>query len=93
MKTGTVSVVCKLAVGECDVESGQYRGTFSTQLIFLYNQERLEKQIIPLDLPAQKSNLVVMGVSLRYQISKDGDLRWNKDKAYQPAGIVDAILL
>ena len=89
----TVSVLCKIAVGSCDAEFGTPLGKFSTSLTLDYNGKQREKQIIPIDLPAPESSLVVMGVSLEYTLMKEGKLKNNWNKAYRPAGIVDAILL
>ncbi len=89
----TVSVICKIAVGVCDAEFGTPLGKFSTLLNLDYNGKPREKQIIPIDLPATKSSLVVTGASLEYKIMKEGRLKNNLNRAYMPAGIVDAILL
>jgi hypothetical protein len=90
--SGTLSVRCVIAVGVCDKESGRQYGNFSTLLTYEYNDMPLEKQTIPINLPTPNSSLIVMGVSLEYSIMKDGNLRSNRNKAFMPAGIVDAIL-
>ena len=89
----TVSVECKIAMGLCDSEFGTSLGKFSTGLTLDYNGKQREKQIIPVDLPVPVSTLVVMGASLKYTLRKEGKLKNNLNKAYMPAGIIDAILL
>jgi hypothetical protein len=91
--SSTVSVLCKIAVGVCDREFGTQLGNFSTQITIDYNGKQREKQIIPINLPTPKSSLVVMGVSLEYTLMKEGKIKGNRNKAYMPAGIVDAILI
>jgi len=90
---GTVSVLCSIVVGICDKETGRRHGNFSTQLIYEYNDTFLEKQTIPINLPTPKSSLIVMGASLEYSITKEGRSQYNRNKAFMPAGIVDAILI
>jgi hypothetical protein len=91
--SGTVSVLCSFALGVCDKESGTQHGNFSMQQKYEYNTEQTEKQIITINLPTPKSSLVVMAASLEYTIMKEGKLKTNRNKAFMPAGIVDAILL
>ena len=91
--TFTVSVTCSLAVGVCDPEFGLIHGSFSTKLDYKYNDTELAIQTIPTGLHAPKSSLVLLGASLEYKILKEGNLKRNINKAYMPAGIVEAILL
>ncbi len=90
---GTMSVLCQLAVGVCDKETGRQHGSFFTKLTYEYNSLQLEKQIVPVPLPTPKSSLIVMGASLEYTILKDGKLQQNRNKAFMPAGIVSAIIV
>jgi hypothetical protein len=90
---GTVSVLCGIAVGVCDKETGRQHGKFATELTYEYNNAQREKQIIPISLPTPKSSLITMGASLEYTIMKEGKLQRNRNKAFMPAGIVNAILL
>jgi len=54
---------------------------------------QLEKQIIPITVPTPKSSLIVLGATLEYTIMKEGKLQRNRNKAFMPAGIVNAVLL
>jgi len=90
---GTVSVLCLIAIGVWDKETGRQHGSFSTQLTYEYNSVQLEKQIIPITVPTPKSSLIVLGATLEYTIMKEGKLQRNRNKAFMPAGIVNAVLL
>ncbi len=91
--TFTVSVTCSLVAGICDPESGLTHGSFSTKLNYKYDDTEVSQQTIPTGLHAPKSSLVLLGASLEYKILKEGNLKSNINKAYMPAGIVEAILV
>jgi hypothetical protein len=91
--TGTVSVLCKIATGVCETGTGDELGRFSTEQVFEYNSESIASQTISMKLPTPKESLIVTGVSLTYLIFKNGDTKYNTNKAYMPAGIVDAIYI
>jgi hypothetical protein len=89
----TVSVGCSLTLGICDAEFGLTQGSFSTKLDFTYDDKELGQQVISTGLRAPRSSLVLLGASLEYRISKDGNVKRNIIKEYMPAGIVEAILV
>jgi hypothetical protein len=88
--TGTCSVICKIATGVCDVSTGSALGNFSTELVFDYNNNLIAEQTISMRLPTPKGSLIVTGISLEYRISRKTYIAANTNKAYMPAGIVDA---
>jgi hypothetical protein len=88
--TGAVSVVCRIATGVCDVETGSALGSSSAELIFEYNNTKVDAQTISMKLPTPKGSLIVTGMSLTYKIHKRGYEVDYSVKSFMPAGIVDA---
>ena len=88
--TGAVSVICKIATGVCDVETGRALGSSSTELIFEFNNTRVDAQTISMKLLTPKGSLIVTGMSLRYRMQKKGYQTDYTVKSFLPAGIVDA---
>jgi hypothetical protein len=91
--SSSVSVICRIATGICDVASARAMGSSSTELVFDYNSKQVAAQTITLNLPTPKGSLVVTGVSLEYKISKNGYIQNNSNKAYMPTGIVHAVYI
>ncbi len=87
---GTGLVVCKIAVGVCNISNGAALGNFSTELSFNYNNKTVAAQIISMKLPMPKGSLIVVGMNLEYMISESGDATPITNIAYMPAEIVDA---
>ena len=90
LPTGAVSVICNIAVGTCDVETGRALGNASSELIFEFNNTWVEAQSISMKLPTPKGSLIVMGMSLRYRVHNKGYEADHNIKSFMPAGIVDA---
>src|SRR5450432_923690 len=78
----TVKILCRIAVGACDMTNNRGTGSFYTELQFQYNDTLVEEQRIAMKLPAAKGSLVVTGISLLYILSKNGDEHYNSNKAY-----------
>jgi hypothetical protein len=89
----TVSVICNIATGVCDVATGRAKGGSSAQLIFTYDSTPVAAQTISMKLPTPKRSLIVTGVSLEYKILKYGKSRDNENKAFMPAGFVHAMFV
>jgi len=89
----TISVICTIATAVCDTATGGAMGGSSTELIFTYNATRVAAQTISIKLPTPDGSLIVAGASLVYMISKNGMAKKNINKAFMPAGIVDAIFI
>ena len=89
----TVSVTCTLAVGSCDPVGGTNHGSFSTKLNYEYNNTEADQRTIPIEISVPESSLVLAGVSIEYMIQSEGRVKRNKNKAYMPAGIVEAVLM
>ncbi|MFI5193162.1 MAG: hypothetical protein ACHQD7_03875 [Chitinophagales bacterium] len=87
----TISVICTIATAVCDTATAI--GGSSTELIFNHNATRIAAQTISIKLPTPDGSLIVTGVSLAYMISKNGIAKKNINKAFMPAGIVDAIFI
>jgi hypothetical protein len=92
--THTVNVQCRITSGACDLSTcpGD-RDIFYKELIFDYNDTLIEEQTISMKLPTAKGTLIVTGISLQYSVSKNGDVQYNTNKAYLPAGIVHALYI
>jgi hypothetical protein len=88
--TGAVAVVCRIAIGVCDVETGIPLASSSTELIFKFNNTKVDAQSISMKLPTLKGSLIVMGMSLTYRIRKVGYEVNYSVKSFMPAGILDA---
>ncbi len=87
---GTSSVICTIATGVSDVSKSSDLGSFSTQLIFNYDDIPVAGQTIPMQLPTPGGSLIVTGISLEYRISKKRHIASNKNADFMPAEIVDA---
>jgi hypothetical protein len=88
--TGAVAVVCRIATGVCDVESGNSLGSSSTEMIFEFNNTKVDAQTISMKLPTPKGSLIVTGMSLTYRMHNRGYEVDYSVKSFMPAGIVDA---
>lgn len=89
--TGSVSVLCRMATGVCDVKTGAKLGGSSTELVFAFNGRTAEAQTISMKLPTPKGSLIVTGASLEYRMTKNGYMVINTNKDHKPAGIIAAI--
>jgi hypothetical protein len=89
----TVSVTCKIIVAVLETRRGFSPGSSSYEWVMDYNSPKLPAQTISMNLPAAKGSLVVMGLSLAYQVIKNGEVQDNMNKAFMPAGIVDAMYI
>ena len=89
----TISVICTIATADCDTATGSAIGGSSTELIFTHNATRVAAQTISIKLPTPDGSLIATGASLAYMISKNGTAKKNINKAFMPAGIVDAIFI
>jgi hypothetical protein len=91
--SGTRTVVCKIAMGSVEIKSGRQMGTFNTEFNVEYSDIRMEEQTISVRMPTRKDCLLITGMSLTYMILKNGNLIENSNKAFMPAGIVNAFTL
>jgi hypothetical protein len=88
---GTVSVKCHIATGGYDLKNGGETGGFHTSFNFNYNDEPVPGQSISLPTPTPSRRLIVTAVSLEYYFNKNGHLQKSMNKAFMPAGVVNAM--
>jgi len=89
----TVAVVCEISAAGFDRKTGNPTGGFSTSLSFRYNGDEVAPQVIPMPIPMPQGSVIVTGISLQYQMMKDGHEAPVNKKAFMPAGIVSAMYL
>ncbi len=87
---GTVFVKCIIAAAACDVKNGIATGGFSTSLEFNYNEEEVPEQMVSLPLPTPAGSLAVTAILLEYYSAKNGQPQKIANKAFMPAGMVNA---
>ena len=89
----TVSVICEIAAGGFNRQTGNPTGGFSTSLCYKYNDVEVPEQVIPMPTPMPPGSVIVTAISFQYQMMKNGhEVPVNK-KAFMPAGIVSAMYI
>ncbi len=87
---GTVFVKCIIAAAGCHANNGMATGGFSTSLDFNYNEEEVPEQVVCLPIPTPAESLAVTAILLEYYSVKNGHLQKMTNKAFMPAGMVNA---
>jgi len=90
---GTVSVVCRIAIGSLDIPTGKALNKSFIELIYDFNGKPFEEQTISIQLPTPKDCLILTGISLTYRVAKNGRESDNRNKYFMPAGIVHALYI
>lgn len=89
----TVSVTCRISTAGCNMDGGVATGGFSTSLYFNYDDTEVPEQTVLLPLATPAGSLVVTAISIEYNYMKNGCLQKTTNKAFMPAGIVNAMYL
>jgi len=84
---GSVSVVCRIAIGTLDVPTGMALNKSFTELIYNLDGKPVEEQTISIELPTPKNCLILTGISLTYRFKKNGREFDFSNKKFMPAGI------
>jgi hypothetical protein len=90
---GTNSVELRLSAAACDPGERELAGGDSMQLLFDYNKKPVPAQTLSLKFPMPKGSLVVLGASLQYTLIKNGRPQLNANKAFMPAGMLEAFYI
>jgi len=85
---GSVSVVCKITIGTLEVSTGKRLKKYFTELVYPFNGKPVEEKTISIELPTPKDCLILAGISLTYQVTKNGHESDYLNKKFMPAGIV-----
>ena len=90
---GSVSVVCRIAIGTLDVPTGMALDKSFTELVYDFNGKPVEEKTISIQLETPKDCLILTGISLTYRVVKNGRESDNMNKEFMPAGIVHALYI
>ena len=89
----TVSVKLKITAGKWEPGEDLIEGEQPATLLYDYNSKPVAAQILTFEFPMPKEGLVVVGASLEYTVMKNGRPQINKNKAFMPAGIIEAFYI
>ena len=84
---GSVSVVCRIAIGTLDVATGMALDKSFTELVYKFDGKPVEEKTISMELPTPKDCLILTGISLTYRSIKNGREFDFSIKKFMPAGI------
>jgi hypothetical protein len=87
----TVSVQCKIAAASCKYQTSDAQGQFFTSLNIPYIDVQQPEQIIQMNLPTPKGNVILMAMFLEYMVAKKGVVTQTTNSAFMPAGIIGAM--
>jgi len=87
----TFSVTSHIIAVGCNMENGVATGGFNTFLDFEYNDMEVPEQTIPLPIPTLGGSLVATVIFLEYIYMKNGYPQKTTNKAFMPAGVVNAM--
>ncbi len=89
----TVSVTCRISAAGCNMENGVATGGANTSLDFDYGDTEIPEQTISLPLSTPAGSLFITAIFLEYNYMKNGHLQKTTNKAFMPAGVVNAVYL
>jgi hypothetical protein len=89
----TVSVTCRIALGVCNLNTDRTSGSSSDLFSFAYDSNPVAENTLSLELAIPKGSLLLAAISLEYTVLTGGKKKPTANKAFMPAGIVQAILV
>ncbi len=89
----TVSITCRIALGVCNLKTDRTVGSSSEEFSFAYDNTPVAENTISLDAAIPKGSLLLAAISLEYTVLTGGKKKPTANKAFMPAGIVQAMIV
>ena len=85
------TIECRIGAVSCNLADGSFGGEFFTSIHFPTKKQEVAAQQIPLSVPVESGNIVLVVVSMVYTIKKKGELLENMDAAFRPGDVIAAM--
>jgi len=90
---GAIEVICKIATVVTDIANIQLISQYSTEVIYLLDDQEVAEQTIPIKLPMPEGSLVVTGLALVYAQDKYYRKKIITDNSFLPSKIIHSMYL
>lgn len=87
----TNSINFVITTASCTLQSGEENGSFTRQFMIPYLTTAIPEQIIKLPIAMHRGSLIIVAVSLQYNIGKNGNFKPSANKAFLPSGIITSM--
>jgi hypothetical protein len=85
------TIECRIGAVSCNLADESFRGEFFKSIHFPRDRQEVEAQQIPLPVPVETGNIVLVVVSMIYTITKNGIELANTKPAFLPADVIAAM--
>ena len=89
----TCEVTCKILLTGCSLADGASTGSCTAAIKIDYTETNIAEQVIDLPVATPAGSLVILCMALEYRLFGRGVETINSNPAYQPCGVVDALLV
>jgi hypothetical protein len=85
------TIECRIGAVSYNLAAGSFRGQFFKSIHFPRDRQEVAAQQIPLSVPVETGNIVLVVVSMIYTITKNGMELENTKPAFRPADVIAAM--
>jgi hypothetical protein len=85
------TIECRIGAACCNLADGSFRGQFFKSIHFPRDRQEVVAQQVPLPVPVETGNIVLVVVSMVYTITKSGIELANTKPAFLPADVIAAM--
>ena len=85
------TIECRIGAVSCNLADGSFGGEYFTSIHFPTKKQEVEAQQIPLSVPVESGNIVLVVVSMIYTITKNGIELENTKPEFRPGDVIAAM--
>jgi hypothetical protein len=88
---GTETIECRIGAASCSLADSSLEEVFYTSILFSMDKHEVAAQQIPLPVPVEAGHIVLVVLSMIYNINKNGKLMEKMEPAFRPADVISAM--